>query len=151
MSIPSSSMWHIVICRKDVEHLIKQVELTKFFFLYIYFSLKCQLSLKKLNNRNTNLGWNTQHESLHLYEMHKKGRKKKLKLLVFSTYILTFLHTFKYTGVTLRPFLFRVIREGFFNSQFKLCNPTKELHIIPVNIAKPCKVLKCVLHFCKSF
>ena len=83
--------------------------------------------------------------------MHKKGRKKKLKLLVFSTYILTFLHTFKYTGVTLRPFLFRVIREGFFNSHFKLCNPTKELHIIPVNIAKPCKVLKCVLHFCKSF
>ena len=151
MSIPSSSMWHIVICRKDVEQLIKQVELTKFFFLYIYFSLKCQLSLKKLNNRNTNLGWNTQHESLHLYEMHKKRQKKPLKLLVFSTYILTFLHTFKYIGVTLRPFLFRVAREGFFNSQFKLCILTKELHIIPVNIAKPCKVLKCVLHFCKSF
>ena len=73
MSIPSSSIWHIVICRKDVEQLIKQVGLTKFVFLY--FSLKCQLSLKKLNNCNTNLGWNAQYKSLHLYEMHKKGKK----------------------------------------------------------------------------
>ena len=30
MSIPTSSIWHVVICRKDVEELIKQVELTKF-------------------------------------------------------------------------------------------------------------------------
>ena len=47
MSIPSSSIWNIVICRKDVEQLSKQVALTKFFLLY--FSLKCQLSLKKLD------------------------------------------------------------------------------------------------------
>ena len=47
MSIPSSSIWNIVICRKDVEQLSKQVELTKFFLLY--FSLKCQLSLKELD------------------------------------------------------------------------------------------------------
>ena len=47
MSIPSSSIWNIVICRKDVEQLSEQVELTKFFLLY--FSFKCQLSLKKLD------------------------------------------------------------------------------------------------------
>ena len=47
MSIPSSSIWNIVICRKDVEQLSKEVELTKFFLLY--FPLKCQLSLKKLD------------------------------------------------------------------------------------------------------
>ena len=47
MSIPSSSIWNIVICRKDVEQLSKRVALTKFFLLY--FSLKCQLSLKKLD------------------------------------------------------------------------------------------------------
>ena len=46
-SIPSSSIWNIVICRKDVEQLSEQVELTKFFLLY--FSFKCQLSLKKLD------------------------------------------------------------------------------------------------------
>ena len=83
-----------------------------------------------------------------------KKAKKKIELLVFSTYILTFLHTFKYVGVTLKPFRFRETREGFFNSHFKyfvLCNLTKVLHIKPVNIAKPCKVLKCVLPFCKSF
>lgn len=142
LSIPSSSIWHIVICRKDVEQLIKQVELTKIFLLY--FSLKCQLYLKTINS-NTNPGWNSQLKSWHLFEMHNKGsRARKLKLLVLSTYILTVLHTFKYTKVTLRPFLFRALWEGFFNSQFKyfvLCNPTKVLHIKPVNTAKPCKVL----------
>ena len=46
MSIPSSSIWNIVICRKDVEQQSKQVALTKFL---LYFSLKCQLSLKKLD------------------------------------------------------------------------------------------------------
>ena len=68
-----------------------------------------------------------------------KKAKKNLKLLVFSTYILTFRHAFKYIRVTLRPFLFRALWEGFFDSQFKyfvLCNLRKVLHIKPVNIAK---------------